>query len=483
MSNGITNWAKNNKIYIFFFFFVLIKGLLWTWSIPPFFVSDELPHFAYTQYLVEEKAIPKNTGALSPLVTTMSEELDKASKLLQERHLIWSFSHMKFSEQNEPIPEEFNSYSRQTEKGNYKNSAAIYSPLYYAIEAVPYILGYHYDIFTRFYLMRVFSLIFLFIALISVYKIALLVSEKRLFAITAVAIVSLMPSINSSSFGGINNDAALIAFSQILFYLLLKALKNVNSAIMTRIGIGAVLGLTLLAKPQGVIFIPIVAAVFLYKGIKTKIKKQSVIALFFIFFIAALMAAPFYVEPIKYFINNPSETINQTQSILSFKNITAATGLDLLRRFSLLSEFWLQAQLFTVFYPFYINSFILALELAAAIGLIYIGKDYFKRVFQPNQNFYIYIALCALTFFALDSFYTMLFYKGALLNNYYNFAAQGRYYFPVIGPLIILFLAGLCRFFNKLNIPQNFVFISLFLFFLILHNYSLINIILQYNYL
>ena len=88
-------WMKNNKIYIFFFFFILIKGLLWTWSIPPFFVSDELPHFAYTQYLVEEKAIPKNSGALLPLTTTMSEELSKASKLLQERHLIWSFSHMK----------------------------------------------------------------------------------------------------------------------------------------------------------------------------------------------------------------------------------------------------------------------------------------------------------------------------------------------------------------------------------------------------
>ena len=409
MINKTKEWIKKNKLYILFFFFILIKGLIWTWSIPPFFVSDELPHFAYTQYLVEEKAIPKNSGELLPLVTTMSEELDKASALLQERHLIRSFSHMKFSEQNEPIPAKFDSYSRRTEKVNYKNSAAIYSPLYYGFEAIPYMLGYNLDILSRLYLTRMFSLIFLFITLIFIYKIALLISEQRLFALTAVAIVSLMPSINSSSFGGINNDAALIAFSQILFYLLLKALKNVNSTIMAPISIGAVLGLTLLAKPQGVIFIPIIAIVLL--------------------------------------------------------------------------EFWLQAQLYSVFYPFYMNSFILALELAAAIGLIYIGKDYSKKALQSNQHFYVYIALCVLAFFALEAFYTMLFYKGALLTNYYNFAAQGRYYFPVIGPLIVIFLASLYRFFNKLNIPQNFVSISLLLFFLILHNYSLINIILQLNYL
>jgi len=465
MINKTKEWIKKNKLYILFFFFILIKGLIWTWSIPPFFVSDELPHFAYTQYLVEEKAIPKNSGELLPLVTTMSEELDKASALLQERHLIRSFSHMKFSEQNEPIPAKFDSYSRRTEKENYKNSAAIYSPLYYGFEAIPYMLGYNLDILSRLYLTRMFSLIFLFITLIFIYKIALLISEQRLFALTAVAIVSLMPSINSSSFGGINNDAALIAFSQILFYLLLKALKNVNSTIMAPISIGAVLGLTLLAKPQGVIFIPIIAIVF------------------FIFFIGVIMTAPFYIEPVKYFINNPGEAINQPQDILSLKNIFTAIGYDLLRRFSLLLEFWLQAQLYSVFYPFYMNSFILALELAAAIGLIYIGKDYSKKALQSNQHFYVYIALCVLAFFALEAFYTMLFYKGALLTNYYNFAAQGRYYFPVIGPLIVIFLASLYRFFNKLNIPQNFVSISLLLFFLILHNYSLINIILQLNYL
>ena len=62
MLKKLTEHIKNNKIYILFFLFILVKGLIWTWSIPPFLVSDELPHFAYTQYLVEEEKIPKNTG-------------------------------------------------------------------------------------------------------------------------------------------------------------------------------------------------------------------------------------------------------------------------------------------------------------------------------------------------------------------------------------------------------------------------------------
>jgi len=30
MINKMIEWLKNNKIYIFFFLFILIKGLLWT---------------------------------------------------------------------------------------------------------------------------------------------------------------------------------------------------------------------------------------------------------------------------------------------------------------------------------------------------------------------------------------------------------------------------------------------------------------------
>ncbi|TAN57976.1 DUF2142 domain-containing protein [Patescibacteria group bacterium] len=473
----------DKKIFLIFAIFTVIKGLLWIWSIPPFLAPDELPHFAYTQYLVEEKAIPKNTGKIMPLVTSMSEELEMASKLMQDRHLSISFSHMIFPEKYEPIPNEFSNYSRTVNKENYKNSAAIYSPFYYAIEAIPYILGYNLDFFSRFYLMRIFSLIFLFVTLIYSYKAALLVSGEKIFAITAAIIVSLMPSINSSSFGGINNDAALIALSQILIYWTLKTINNPNAKIVTTIGGGVLLGMTLLTKPQAIIFIPFVAGILLYKGFKEKMIRRALIALFVILLIALTIAAPFYIDPITYLLNDLGGGSNQALNIFSLDNISAAIGSDITGRLSMLFEFWLQTQLFANLYPFYVLSLILALELAAIIGLAYIAKDYLKKITAPSKNFYVYLMICIAAFFMLDIFLKLLYYKGALTNQYYGFGGQGRYYFPIIGPIIILFLAGLRRFSFRLKIPVNAIYASLILFFLILHNYALFNIILQSNYI
>lgn len=478
----IIKWIKDNKIFILFFFFILAKGLIWTWSIPPFFVSDELPHFAYAQYLVEEKEIPKNTGKIVPLVTTMSEELEKTSKLLQERHMIASLKHMDFSDNYEPVPEEFNAYSRKNVKENYKNSAAIYSPFYYAIEAIPYVLGYNLDIFARFYLMRAFSLIFLFIIIVFVYKTALLVSEDKSFAIIAAAIVALTPSINSS-LGGINNDAALIAFSHIIFYLLFMTLKNPNLKTMSVIGNGALLGLALLTKPQAVIFIPLTIGVFLYKGFRENKKRQALFALFTILFTALIVAAPFYIDPIKYFFNSPNDAEDLPQKILSAKNILAAINYDIRRIASLFQSFWMQAQIFNIFYPSYIGSLIYALELFGLIGLVDLIRNYFSNKKQSNKTFYAYIALCVTSLIALELFYSIIYFKSALTNQYYNFAMNGRYYLLIIGPLTILLLFSLRHFFYKLKIPTNALYIGLLLFFLFLHNYALFNIILQYNYL
>lgn len=473
----------NKRLIILLGLFILTKGMIWTWSIPPFLAPDELPHFAYTQYLVEEKEVPKNTGTISPLTTSMSEELEMASKLMQDRHMSISFSHMVYPDDYKSIPNEFNNYSRMVNKENYKNSAAIYSPFYYAIEAIPYVLGYKLDFFSRFYLMRMFSLIFLFVTLIYSYKAALLISGEKIFATTTVIIISLMPSINSSSFGGINNDAALIAFSHILFYWLLKTLNNNNWRIIAYIGGGTLMGLTLLTKPQAVIFIPLVIGTILYKGIRENKIIKSLVFLSVTISIALAIAASFYINLITYFFKNLSGSSGHTMSVLSLNNLIPAIGHDVMGSLSLLFEFWLQVQTFTKLYPLYFYSLILALELGSIIGLFYIISDYFKKTKTNNKNFYAYLLLCAAAFLVLNLFLKIIYYKAALASQYYGFGEQGRYYFPVVEPIIILLIAGLRRFFLRFKVPINLLYTSLILFFLILHNYALINIILRYNYI
>lgn len=480
-------WLKNNKIYIVFLFFIFIKGLLWVWSIPPFLTPDELPHFAYAQYLAEEKKIPKNSpGKISPLEPTLSEEAIKSSGLLQNDKTVLSLGHMDFSKNIRQIPEEFQSYSRTAPKENYKNSAAVYSPFYYAIEAIPYALGYKLDIFSRLYLMRMFSLIFLFITIIFAYEIALFISKEKVFALVVAAIISLAPSVNASSFGGVNNDAALIAFSHIIFYYLLKALGGFRATIWSIIGLGALLGLTLITKPTALIFIPLTSGVFICKGFKENKTKKAILAFLGIFAIALILSAIFYIDTIAAFNNGSSNGNIQLENILSFQNVLRAIFFDIIRHFFLTTSVWLQLQFFDSFYPPYIKSIILGIELFAVLGLIQLIKyDFIKNepTILSNKTPRNFIVLCVSAFFLISVFYSIFYYRNALIHNYYDFGWFGRYYLPMIGPIAVLLLLGLKQFFHILKIPEKFVYLGLLIFFSFLHNYAFFNMALQYNYL
>ena len=334
--------------------------------------------------------------------------------------------------------------------------------------------------------MRAFSLFFLFIALIFSYKIALFISKENTFALIVVAIIALMPSINASSFGGINNDAALIAFSHILLYYLVKILDNLDIRIWSIIKNGILLGLALLTKPVAIIFIPLTAGVFMYKGFKKNEIKKTALALLGVFTIAAIMSIVFYIRLIDSIINGSSNEISQTKNIFAIENIFLAVGFDIIRKFFLATSIWLQLQFFDRFYPFYIKSFIFALELFGLIGLIYLAKNYFnkdKDAPQSGQSPYAPLVLCIAAFLLISGFYTFLYYKQALMSHYYDFAWFGRYYLPVIAPIVIIMLFGLKKIFHLIKISEKVLYIGLLIFFLFLHNYAFFNIALQYNYL
>lgn len=508
---------KNNKIYILFFLFILVKGLIWTWAIPPFLAPDELPHFAYTQYLVEEKKIPKNTGKITPLTTTKSEELKEAAELLQINALTsLSSMHMVFLATSQNIPLEFQTYARNVSPKNYKNSAAIYSPLYYAYGAVPYIIGKNLDVFHRLYLMRLFSLTFLFLTIVFAYKIAFLIMQDRLFAFTVATIITLMPSVNATSFAGINNDAALIAFAHILFYHILKVWRDCDISYKNAAWLAIFFSLTLLSKPQGAIFFPLIVLAYTHKWIINKNTKKTILSLLIIVIIAGSVALPFYLRSFIHYNESLIQNIKHIdpRQISPAKNILTSVLMDAERRFFLIITFWTQLQFFTLYYSNYIHVSILFLIAFAVAGYgpyfnkairivkkITMYNSFFSKRRKQNRSipsgranrdfdilkllnhrlFPIFLCICV--FLILDLFYTLLYYRNALSLQNYNFPTQGRYYFVIIGPIIILFLLGIERFFSRFKIAKKNVYAGLIIFFIFLHNYALFNIAIQYNYL
>lgn len=470
----MTQKIIHHKQFLLFFSFLIIKGLIWTWTIPPFFSPDEYAHFAYTQYIIEEKMIPVNEKAGKPTVMSMSEEVAMAQKIWTHK-IFLSTTHIPFPSILTPIAPEFSLYNRTVSNEPYTNPAAVYSPIYYAIEAIPYILGYNLDIFHRMYFMRMFSLIFSLITVIFAYKIAFLMTKERLFSFVVAGIISLMPSVNASSFGGINNDAILIAFAHILMYILLRFINQADSSFKSMLTISAMLGLTLLTKTQAIIFFPLTIGVYIFKGKQEKNIRQKMrevltvmgisITIFFIFSFPTIHSVLKGVQP----INIAGETA------LANPNIAQAVIFDIIRRLDVVFGFWLQTEFFDTLYPISIIIFLTFLSLSAIVGATFAYLK--KNINIPS------IPLVIAAFFLLEIFYTLLYYHTALTKHYYGFPGQGRYYFILLANFIIIFLLGLRYIISKINVSSRSFFLAAFLFFCFFHNFALIDIMLQYNYL
>ncbi|OWK27154.1 MAG: hypothetical protein US76_01070 [Parcubacteria group bacterium GW2011_GWA2_38_13b] len=467
-------WLITNKIYILFLAFALIKGVIWILIIPPFLFPDEPAHFAYTQYIVEEKNLPKNDGKLSPHLLSKSEELEEAINLIKNDYKIWSMDPINLKIGESPnIPENFPSYSRKVNAENYKNAAAVYPPLYYAFEAIPYVIGYNLDIFHRVYLMRFFSLIFLLITLIFAHKIAFFISNDKVFSFTVAAVISLIPALNIISFGTINNDAALIALGQIMFYYLIRLLHSRNITAKEIIKGGALLGAVLLTKTQAVFFVPLTMGVFIYNGVKYGKLPHKLTGLIILFLTAGIAALPFFAPPILAYFSGSSEEIFYSLRNENFKmeqNALILLANDIVRRMAVFNTFW--AEFLHTFASFRLYGEIAAglLSVFALLGLT------FAFVKFKGKELNHWLLFCLLSILPLEFLYTLLYFKNALINNYYQFPGQGRYYYILITPIIILFVFGLQNFFSLLKIPPRFIYAGLLFLFLLFHNLAFINL-------
>lgn len=468
-------WIIKNKINLLFLFFVFTKGVVWILITPPFLFPDEPAHFAYTQYLIEEKNIPKNDGALSPDLLSKSEELDAAVKIVKEDFRIWSTDPINFKKD---VPqnnlENFSSYSRKVEKENYKNAAAIYPPLYYAFEAISYLIGYSLDIFHRVYLMRFASLIFLIITIVYAYKIAFLATKNKKFAYTVAGIITLIPSLNIISFGTINNDAVLIALSHIMLYYLFKVLDAYPSTIKKIIQGGALLGLTLLTKPQAIIFIPLTIGVFLYAGRKFKKTKLIFSDLFILFFTAGVIAVPFLLLPVLNYSNALTDQLIIASSGESFKTVPDLVALisnDIIRRTAVATTFWAEFFHNQSSLRLYMEIAVTTLSILSFFGLVCSFTNMIKK-----KIYNYWVIFCLLSVLPLEILYTLLYYQNAIIKQYYDFPGQGRYYYLLAAPIIMLFVFSFEKFLSLFKIPPRYAYAGLIFFFVIFHNLALINL-------
>jgi 4-amino-4-deoxy-L-arabinose transferase-like glycosyltransferase len=229
-----------------------LNAACWSFVTPPFQVPDEPSHFAYVKELAETGRAP------SISVGQLSEE---ESIVLTSVHFLQvggepGFPTIATQAEQRQLESGLASAARLPRDGSEDASSATSEPpLYYAIEAIPYLAADHGNLLERLQLMRLVSALMAGLTALFVFLFLreALPGESWAWRAGGLA-VALLPLLGFMS-GAVNPDAMLYAVSAALFFCLAKAFRCGLSRRMA-VAIGVVCAVGLLTKLNFVGLLP-----------------------------------------------------------------------------------------------------------------------------------------------------------------------------------------------------------------------------------
>lgn len=409
--------------------------------------NDEIEHFAYTYYIVEENELPITHGG-SHLSLITSDELTQANKILESDKISFGvfarnqIIHQDFNNilSNNEIKKILADFNRKNTNEKYLNATANYPPLYYYLEAIPYKIFQNQAINTRAYAMRIFSILFMLITVFYSFKLAQFFFKKNGAPYLIAILIGFLPRFSFTS-TGINNDALVIAISTMAIYYLFKFL-NEKLDLKVNLILGVIFGIGLLSKPQFYIFFLFLLIFYLYKLFKEKNIKTILISGLTVLILAIIISSGWYWFLIS---NHHSLPTNQVSGVLDL-DANNQTPLSL----SSMSEYVFLRYLFLTSSYFGMVGCCHEISLAPlfqGIFFISIGAGLFGYMFYLFEQRKILkdfkkIFLLAIPVF-LELAYLAIYLRQPLADGGVDFPIDGRYLYPVISCLTIIFIIGL----------------------------------------
>lgn len=225
---------------------VALLGVTWALIVPPWQSPDEPAHFSYAQGLGEGLELPGDEPG--QIFSTEQELAADRSNSLQTAGSLFSQPEWSAAERERwELADERLAAGARSDAGA-GNPARSNPPLYYAYEAVPYVAASGGDIFSRLYVMRVASMLFLLVAVVATWHlVGELLGRRSVLQLVGASIVGIQPMAVFIS-ASVNPDGLLIAMFATTMLLGVRVLRH---------------GMTL---PRGVALCAVVAAGVLTKG-------------------------------------------------------------------------------------------------------------------------------------------------------------------------------------------------------------------------
>lgn len=229
-----------------------IFGAAWTLIVPPWQAPDEHAHFAYAQTLAESGKLPEGGRRSFSTEQTTAASAVNSDQLAQNL-----FARPEWSE---PAYERWRAQqailadSARADGGG-SNPAGTNPPLYYAFESIPYLAAADADLFGRLYLMRLWSVLLLLVAVAATW---LLVGEvfgaRRDLQLAGASVVALQPMATFIS-ASVSPDSLLIAAFALSAWLGARVIRR-GLSFGTGAALCAAVAIGILAKATGYALVP-----------------------------------------------------------------------------------------------------------------------------------------------------------------------------------------------------------------------------------
>lgn len=429
------------KIIIFLFAAIFLSALSWLVVIPMWHTPDEQAHFAQVAYVAEKGRSPGGGVLDTTEEIYVSEELlgtvrDKVGNNKFTFHPTYNIEYTDslIGKHEASISALANT---QSKKKLVATEATYYPQLYYIPASWLYKVFYSADLFTRVFMIRVWSLVLFIANIFIVYQIGKLIFPKeKLKSLILTVLAGFQPMMIFSNIGVTSDALGNLFFTLFLYSCLRIIIYGIN--IKELLVLGLVSWLAVITKVQFFIIFPVLIMLLIFlcfRDIKGWIKWLVLISIFLV----AVFA-----------IRNP-------YSFKQFSSITVAA--DSLKQFNMASFakftveytlphtikevmpwYWGVYKWLGVTYPRIVHRIINRIVFISILGFVI----WFVRVLRrqdwnnrQNQGIFFMLFVSFIYFLAISVYDWLSWYRSG-----FQLAVQGRYFFPLISVHMMVFLLG-----------------------------------------
>ena len=239
--------AERRHILWLLLVLALVKGLIWSISLPPWYGPDEPAHFEYVQYLATNHQVPA-TGDLPDWSKSFPYEIQCSTKNLGFRSNAEFYTEPPWGPDPGACRQRHDAAARVPQSS--VSQAGDYSPFYYALALPLWEAAGSAPVETRLHAVRLLSVLLGVVATAFAYLAAVEIFGRRLWLAEAATALFALNPIESQQTAIVSNDALLLALAAATAWRLLAALKGPLRA-GDAIWLGALIGAAFWAKPQG----------------------------------------------------------------------------------------------------------------------------------------------------------------------------------------------------------------------------------------